>query len=333
MPKVSVCIPSYNHARYIGASIESVLAQSFEDWELVIVDNFSTDDTQAVVKSFRDPRIRSYASDRNVGLVRNWNRCVSLARGEYVGILPADDIYLPRMLERSVAMLDAHPRLGFTYAACNYIDESGSVILQGTKRLDRDTVMRGSEVLKSLVMGNYIDAPSAMMRRDCYASVGYYAESYVYNADWSLYMRAALSHDAGFISDPQAGFRVHPGGLSAKFEKSGRLVLAEDLLLLEEIHARVPATHEWNRLFREARRHAFDRHVGRSRELLLVGDAARFRAEISYALSRDQAFPLRYMEATILWLASLSGADIAKRLGSLERSFLRSLRRPGNGWN
>src|SRR3972149_3665070 len=110
MPKVSVCIPSYNHARYIGASIESVLAQSFEDWELVIVDNFSTDDTQAVVKSFRDPRIRSYASDRNVGLVRNWNRCVSLARGEYVGILPADDIYLPRMLERSVGRLDAHPK-------------------------------------------------------------------------------------------------------------------------------------------------------------------------------------------------------------------------------
>lgn len=107
-PKVSVCIPTYNYGRFISDAIESVLAQTFTDFELIVVDNSSTDNTREVVEIYskRDARIIYFCNETNLGMVGNWNRCLKHASGEYVKILCADDLLLPSCLELQVIELE-----------------------------------------------------------------------------------------------------------------------------------------------------------------------------------------------------------------------------------
>src|SRR3990170_1950083 len=86
LPTVSLCVPTFNRAQALGRTLESLLRQTFTDFELVVVDNASSDDTTNVVRNFRDPRIRYYRTPTNLGLYPNWNRCLDLARGEYVAV-------------------------------------------------------------------------------------------------------------------------------------------------------------------------------------------------------------------------------------------------------
>ena len=329
MPKVSVCIPSYNYAHYIGASVESVLNQTFADWELLIVDNHSTDSTNEVLQAFLDPRIKVFRNERNIGLLPNWNRSVALSQGEYVCVLPADDLLLPTMLERSVALLDSYPKVGFTFSSCQLIDTEGR-IFDTMRTRTNGGVISGLELLKSLTMFNYILSPTVLMRQTCYRQLGGYGGRYELLADWSLYMRAALSHDVAYIDEPQACFRFeHPGSHSARrFLKNPRLALAEELSLLEEVFRHLPKNQEWKRIESLAYRQAMDRHVDRTMKFLPQGQGARFRTEIAYAARRDPAFALRYRKVMVLWVASLVDARLATWLDSFERSFWRILRGP-----
>lgn len=112
MAKVTVLMPTYNVAPYVKEAIESVLRQSYRDFELLVVDDASTDDTLAVVRSIDDPRIRIAAFDNNVGLAENLNRGLALINTEYVARMDGDDIAEPYWLEREVAILDSHPEIG-----------------------------------------------------------------------------------------------------------------------------------------------------------------------------------------------------------------------------
>ena len=116
-PTVSVCIPAYNAARFIGEAIGSVLAQTCRDFELVVVDDASADDTVDVVRRFSDPRLRLLRNARNLGLAGNWNRATSEARGRYVKLLCQDDLLRPDCLADQVAVLD-HPGNGDVALVC-----------------------------------------------------------------------------------------------------------------------------------------------------------------------------------------------------------------------
>src|SRR5258708_6443684 len=106
MPKVTVCLPTYNRAHYLREAIESVLSQTFQDFELLICDNASTDETSEVVKSFRDARIRYVRHSRNINMPKNWVYAVNESTGQYCGILSDDDRWDPLFLERLITPLD-----------------------------------------------------------------------------------------------------------------------------------------------------------------------------------------------------------------------------------
>src|SRR5688572_12302291 len=109
-PKVSVLIPTYNYAHFLDETIQSVLDQTFTNFELVIVDNCSTDNTDEVVQKYlTDTRISFYRNETNIGLVGNWNKCLDYARGEYIKYLCADDKFRPELLEKFVAVMDQNP--------------------------------------------------------------------------------------------------------------------------------------------------------------------------------------------------------------------------------
>src|SRR5438045_2978412 len=114
-PRVSICVPTYNGARWIGEAIESALGQTFGEFELLIVDDASTDDTLERVRRVSDPRIRIERNERNLGLVGNWNQCVRLARGEFVKFLFQDDLLYPTCLERMLSLFRTHDEIGMVF--------------------------------------------------------------------------------------------------------------------------------------------------------------------------------------------------------------------------
>ena len=327
MPEVSVCIPTYNYAQYIAGCIQSVQAQTYDDWELIVVDNRSSDNTEDVVRAFQDPRIRFYKNEQNLGLVRNWNRCMSLATGKYVSILPADDYYLPRMLERSVAMLDAHAESGFTHSSFHRVDGQGNLI--DTKQYwEIDWVMPGLDALRRLLLHCYIVPPSVVMRRDCLGRIGGFDETFRYTIDWVMWTRMALKYDVGYIAEPLACERAgHASSVTIRQVKTRpKVVTSEGLRLLQEVFAKLPDTHDWREVRRQAYRNLMDLHVMRTSGLLHEGDVQRFRSEIAYAIRKDNRFPFRYRKMMVLAAASFLGPNFANRLDRSERAFWQVVR-------
>src|SRR3989442_743797 len=125
-PKVNVCIPTHNRSRYLRRAIESVLDQRIRDYEVLVVDNASSDDTTSVVSALKDDRLRYYRNERNVGMVRNWVRCLELARGECIALLHDDDFWLAQYLERAVGVMDRYRSVGLFYSAAVVVDRDGS---------------------------------------------------------------------------------------------------------------------------------------------------------------------------------------------------------------
>src|SRR5450631_4125746 len=115
MARVSVVIPSYNHGKYIAQCIESVLAQSFADLEVVITDDASTDDTVARIHAFRDPRVRLHTFPKNLGQCVALNASIRRSVGEYIAVLNSDDYFAPGKLERQVSFLDVNPEIGAVF--------------------------------------------------------------------------------------------------------------------------------------------------------------------------------------------------------------------------
>src|SRR5690349_16573876 len=115
MPDVSVIVPSYNHSVFLRDSIESVLAQTFNDWELVIVDDVSSDDSVEVARSYQDPRIRVVVNESNLGTYATLNQALDLAEGNLVGVLNSDDFWAPTKLESQVEAMAEVPEASFSY--------------------------------------------------------------------------------------------------------------------------------------------------------------------------------------------------------------------------
>lgn len=169
MTHVSVMIPTYNRAHLVGCTIESVLVQSFNDLDIVVVDDASTDDTVELVRVYanRDPRIKLVVNEHNLGLTRNWNRCLELAIGPLVQIVQSDDLIDPDYLERVVKVFDRHPEVGFVAASCRYIDQVGQVIRPGTPKVAR-LYRAGDDAVTAILTSGFPHVSSIVMRRACY---------------------------------------------------------------------------------------------------------------------------------------------------------------------
>jgi len=326
-PKVSVCIPSYNHARYIGSSIKSVLAQTFKDWEMIIVDNCSTDNTEEVLKTFADPRIHFHKNETNIGAARNWSRSASLARGEYVAVLQSDDQYLPGMLERSITMLDTHPRVGFVHSSFHRMDSDGNFI-DMQQRWEHDQVIDGLNALRLLTKDCYITPSTVVMRRSLFKDLGGFDVRYQYSIDWSMWMRMALSSDVGYIAEPLVLQRpVHPASLTARsIMRKPRLATSEELRLIDEIFGILPASREWREIRHEAYRNIMYRHIVKALWLLHHGETSPFRSEIAYVIRLNRRFPLQYRKVMALWAASVLGTGFPKWLDYQEQAFWQAFR-------
>jgi len=213
-PKVSVCMPNYNYGHFIGQAIQSVSDQTFTDFELIIVDDTSTDNSVSVIQSFFDPRIRFYRNEKNIGRVKNINKCISLAQGEYITILPSDGMYTSDSLAKRAKILDSNPSVGLVFSSAKIIGEKG-VIIRESRRFQDNWIMRGEKVFKSLILGNYIPALTSMVRKECYTVLGTFNEEIATGMrDWEMWLRVALNYDVAYIQQSLAFEREHSGNIS-----------------------------------------------------------------------------------------------------------------------
>ena len=200
-PRFSVMIPVRNGSASLGKTITSVLGQEERDMEIVVVDNASTDATPDVVRGYNDPRLCYVRNDRELEMAANWNRCVELARGEFVALLHHDDRWLPGLLARARRLFEAYPEAGVVYGGCRIVDAAGR-LLRLHQPFSEPHVWSGERELEVLMRGNYIYCPTVIYHASALQRVGGFTPGLHLPPDWEMLLRLALAESL-FIYDPE----------------------------------------------------------------------------------------------------------------------------------
>ena len=211
-PRVSVIMASYNHAPFVAHAIESVLEQSFQDFEFVITDDGSMDGTHDVIRRYTDPRINFERFLVNQGACEATNRCIERARGEYIAVINSDDVFLPGKLAKQVAILDAEPELAAVFGLPRIIDESGEPIRDKQNPfLNTFTAAPANRfqwLRQFFLEGNSLCHPTVMIRRRLYSELGGYNISLRQVPDYDMWVRVCARYEIRVLTEPLIGYRV-----------------------------------------------------------------------------------------------------------------------------
>jgi glycosyltransferase involved in cell wall biosynthesis len=219
---VSVCIPTYNSEKYVRACIESVLTQTYQDFEIIVSDNASSDATCDIVRGFPDARIRLVRLRENMGMASNFNHAASLARGQYVKFLCSDDLLDPPCLANQVAELNESPKAVMVTSGFRFVDASGRTIrtvcwLPRRRLLDYADVVAGN-----LVYGYLMGPPAAVLtRRSALLKAGLFSVDLPEALDVDLWLRLAALGPVAYLPEPLCGFRLHPRAVTSQLRKTG----------------------------------------------------------------------------------------------------------------
>jgi glycosyltransferase involved in cell wall biosynthesis len=221
-PTVSVCIPTYNGARYVERTVRSVLAQTFDDFELVVRDDGSTDDTLAVVRAIEDPRIRVVAGGERAGAGANFGRAVHEASGTYVKLLCQDDVIYPACLERQVAASAADPAVMMVSCHRDIVDDDDRVVYRNRGWRKASGVYPGTDVMRATVRAgtNLLGEPSAaLLRRAEFEAAGSFDGTYAYMIDLEAWMRLLERGSLHYLPEALCTFRVSQQSWSADLRR------------------------------------------------------------------------------------------------------------------
>ena len=210
MPKVSVVIASYQHAKFVRQSIESVLDQSFSDFEIVITDDGSMDQTADIVRSIGDPRIKLQVFPENLGACVAMNNAIERATGDYIAVLNSDDYFLPGKLKRQVRVLDDRKDLAAVFGLPIIVDERGALLpehpLNGVFK--PKTQSRHQWLRQFFFHGNSLCHPTLMIRRQCYAELGPYDPRLAQLPDFDMWIRLSSRYEFDVLGERMTAFRV-----------------------------------------------------------------------------------------------------------------------------
>jgi glycosyltransferase involved in cell wall biosynthesis len=238
-PLVSICIPSYNHAQYLPATLDSALAQTYPNIEIIVLDDGSKDDSLKVARDYETKfpdrvKVYTHADGANLGISRTVNAAFAHARGKYWMGLPSDDILYPDKIEKQVAFLEKNPELGFVYCYVAYIDSEGKSV-PGTFGKD---ITADEDPLESMILENFIPGMAILARREAIARVGDHEADLIYS-DWDFWVRLFSMYKGGFIAEPLIGYRVHTYNTSVSAPRETQISHIRDfyLRLLQRVDA------------------------------------------------------------------------------------------------
>jgi len=316
-PKVSVIIPNYNHAPFLRKRIESVLAQTYQNLEIIYLDDASSDDSQDVFAAFAgDARIRALLNTTNTGIPgKQWNKGVREARGEYVWIAESDDYADEHFLEVLVRELDAYPTAGLVYCQSWVVNEQDAIVGSHdhhTEDLDRIRWKRNffnqgkDELINYLLHKNTIPNASAVLfRKRIYEEAGYADEWIRYCGDWLLWVKMLMISDLVFVARPLNYHRRHEGALSHSpthaAEAHPSPLAHEDMAVPD-----LPFEHELRRWPAKLR-------------YILGRNALRANRPAEARHYFTQSLRLHVSPSTLLfWFASLLGSPVYHRLDGIK---------------
>ncbi len=272
---VTVCLPVFNCAQYIRAAVESVLAQDYPDWTLLISDNASTDGTWEILNALSHPRIKLHRQPQNLGVVANWNYLLEQAATEFVCFLGADDYFYPDHLRRKVDLLRKFPEVPFAHGPVDFVDEVGKPLkrLEGASESGITPLKRGVNEreaaadagaaragaiggsgfepakgsLRRLLQINHINITSVMFRRQALVESGLRFDSRLrFFIDWQLYVELMLRYPgAAWDNQATAAYRVHAASDARQNVRSARWALESRQFFLASFQERAA---DWSRL-------------------------------------------------------------------------------------
>jgi glycosyltransferase involved in cell wall biosynthesis len=219
LPKVSVCVASYNHARFLPATLESVIKQTYPNVEVVIVDDGSRDSSLQIANDYcqRYPdrvRLFTHSNHSNRGISETLNLATEMATGEFWSCLGSDDVLYPDKLERQVTFLMQNSSVDWVYGFGHFINDQGRR-LSGLFGID---ITQDRCPIETLILGNRIPAMTVLARRGCIEKVGNHNKTLLYS-DWEFWIRMLANHKAGFIARPLVQYRIHGSNVSLGVER------------------------------------------------------------------------------------------------------------------
>lgn len=229
MPKISVCIPVYNGEAYLAQTIRSVLDQTYSDFELVIIDNASTDSTVSIVRSFDDSRIRLIQNETNVGMVGNWNNCLRYGTCEYMQLLCADDLLTPDNFQKKVEILEDYPEVGMVFSGSHVVNENNKVVMN--RRPFRSSCLWDGKKLarRSFRNHNYNAEPSnVMFRKATSLKVGSFDPDLWFTLDWNYWLRMCAISKVYYINEYLYSFRISTTSETAQLLKTVGRIFDDD---------------------------------------------------------------------------------------------------------
>ena len=213
MSKISIIIPTYNSEKTIKETIASVQKQSFTDWELIIIDDGSEDNTVNVVREIDESRLRLFVYE-NGGVSVARNRGIAQSGGDYIAFLDADDLWDVDKLSSQIKALQLNPKAQVAYSWTNYIDESGKLLFSGPR------FSYQGNVLKQLLQRNFLlNASNILLRRDALKLVPGFDPEFTYAADWDFYLRLAKNFNFVLVPQYQIYYRQSANSMSTKIEE------------------------------------------------------------------------------------------------------------------
>ena len=211
LPQISVILPIYNGEMYLAEAIDSILSQTYHDFELIIINDCSSDRTPEILSTYTDDRIRIVNNPSNLKLSRSLNKGIELARGQLIARMDADDISLPERFEKQIAFLERNPEIGVVGSQLKKIDENGNF----SGYISRELL---PEILRwELFFGPPLGHPSVMMRADILKTVGGYSNDLLVAVDYELWTRLIKITRFANLPEPLVLYRKHPETMSSKY--------------------------------------------------------------------------------------------------------------------
>lgn len=235
MPIISVIVPVFNGEKTIKETIESVLNQTFTDFELIVIDDGSQDRTLEVVHRIQDSRIKVF-SYLNAGQSTSRNRGITIAKGEYISFIDADDLWTPDKLESQLKALQANPEAAVAYSWTNWIDESSQLLGKGSHNTEQ------GDVFAKLLLNDFVaNGSNSLIRRQALTEVGGFDPSVTPAEDWDLWLRLAVHYQFVAVPVPQVLYRISPNSASFNVWK----MEASSLRVIEKAYAVAPQSLQY----------------------------------------------------------------------------------------
>lgn len=217
IPKVSVVITCYNYGKYVEKAIESVFSQTYDDVEIILVDDGSTDDSEQRIRPFLSDKRLTYIRQKNQGQANAKNAGIRHARGQFIAFLDADDLWETTKLEKQMPLF-SNDTIGVVYSRARYIDKDGqhlNITLKG-----KYLRPRSGNVTNFLFFDNFVPFSSSIIRKQCLEVFNGFDESLEMGIDWDLWLKISTQYAFAFVDEPLLIYRVgHTGQMSKKAEK------------------------------------------------------------------------------------------------------------------